>query len=143
MREQLPTYRGQNEQSMALAAIAFAKAANRKRVMAATTSIGPGALNMVTAAGVAHVNRIPVLLLPGDVFAGRRPDPVLQQIEDFGDGTVSVNDCFKPVSRYFDRITRPEQLIPAFEPHHGRADRPCRMRTRDPVAVSGHAGRSL
>jgi 3D-(3,5/4)-trihydroxycyclohexane-1,2-dione acylhydrolase (decyclizing) len=68
---------------------------------------------MVTAAAVAHVNRVPVLLLPGDVFAGRRPDPVLQQIEDFGDGTVSVNDCFKPVSRYFDRITRPEQLIPA------------------------------
>ena len=113
VRDQLPTYRGQNEQSMALAAVAFAKASNRKRVMAATTSIGPGALNMVTAAGVAHVNRIPVLLLPGDVFAGRRPDPVLQQIEDFGDGTVSVNDCFKPVSRYFDRITRPEQLIPA------------------------------
>ena len=113
VRDQLPTYRGQNEQSMALAAVAFAKASNRKRVMAATTSIGPGALNMVTAAGVAHVNRLPVLLLPGDVFAGRRPDPVLQQIEDFGDGTISVNDCFKPVSRYFDRITRPEQLIPA------------------------------
>ena len=83
-------------------------------MMAGTTSIGPGALNMVTAAAVAHVNRMPVLLLPGDVFAGRRPDPVLQQIEDFGDGTASsVNDCFKPVSRYFDRITRPEQLIPA------------------------------
>ncbi len=113
VRDQLPTYRGQNEQSMALAAIAFAKASNRKRVMAATTSIGPGALNMVTAAAVAHVNRIPLLLLPGDVFANRKPDPVLQQIEDFGDGTMSVNDCFKPVSRYFDRIMRPEQLIPA------------------------------
>jgi len=113
VRQDLPTYRGQNEQSMALAAIAYAKAMNRKRVMAATSSIGPGALNMVTAAAVAHVNRVPVLLLPGDVFAGRRPDPVLQQIEDFGDGSVSVNDCFKPVSRYFDRITRPEQLIPA------------------------------
>ncbi len=113
VREQLPTYRGQNEQSMALAAIAYAKASNRKRIMAATTSIGPGALNMVTAAAVAHVDRLPVLLLPGDVFAGRRPDPVLQQIEDFGDGTMSVNDAFKPVSRYFDRITRPEQLIPA------------------------------
>jgi len=81
--------------------------------MVATTSIGPGALNMVTAAGLAHVNRIPVLLLPGDVFANRLPDPVLQQAEDFGDGTVTVNDCFKPVSRYFDRITRPEQIIPA------------------------------
>ncbi len=81
--------------------------------MAATTSIGPGALNMVTAAALAHVNRLPLLLLPGDVFANRRPDPVLQQIEDFNDGTMTVNDCFRPVSRYFDRITRPEQLIPA------------------------------
>jgi 3D-(3,5/4)-trihydroxycyclohexane-1,2-dione acylhydrolase (decyclizing) len=112
-RKELPTYRGHNEQSMTHAAIAYAKASNRRRVMAATTSIGPGALNMVTAAAVAHVNRLPVLLLPGDVFANRIPDPVLQQIEDFNDGTVSVTDCFKPVSRYFDRIMRPEQLIPA------------------------------
>ena len=82
-------------------------------MMACTTSIGPGATNMVTAAAVAHVNRLPVLLLPGDVFANRRPDPVLQQVEDFGDGTVSANDCFRPVSRYFDRITRPEQIVPA------------------------------
>jgi 3D-(3,5/4)-trihydroxycyclohexane-1,2-dione acylhydrolase (decyclizing) len=82
-------------------------------MMACTTSIGPGATNMVTAAAVAHVNRLPVLLLPGDVFANRRPDPVLQQIEDFADGTVSANDCFRPVSRYFDRITRPEQIIAA------------------------------
>ena len=81
--------------------------------MACTTSIGPGALNMVTAAAVAHVDRLPMLLLPGDIFATRKPDPVLQQIEDFGDGTTSANDCFKPVSRYFDRIMRPEQLIPA------------------------------
>ncbi len=79
--------------------------------MACTSSIGPGALNMVTAAGVAHVNRLPVLFLPGDVFAGRGPDPVLQQVEDFADATVSANDCFRPVSRYFDRIQRPEQLI--------------------------------
>jgi 3D-(3,5/4)-trihydroxycyclohexane-1,2-dione acylhydrolase (decyclizing) len=112
-RKDMPTYRGHNEQSMAHAATAFAKASNRRRMMAVTTSIGPGALNMVTAAAVAHVNRIPVLLLPGDVFATRFPDPVLQQIEDFGDGTTTANDCFKPVSRYFDRITRPEQLIPA------------------------------
>ena len=98
---------------MALAAIAFAKASRRKRMMACTSSIGPGATNMVTAAAVAHVNRLPVLLIPSDTFAGRRPDPVLQQIEDFGDGTMSVNDCFKPVSRYFDRITRPEQIVPA------------------------------
>ena len=85
----------------------------RRRFMAVTSSIGPGATNLVTAAALAHVNRLPILLLPGDVFADRRPDPVLQQIEDFEDGTVSANDCFRPVSRYFDRITRPEQLLNA------------------------------
>ena len=109
----LPTFRGQNEQSMALAAIAYAKASGRHRMMACTTSIGPGATNMVTAAAVAHVNRLPVLLLPGDVFANRAPDPVLQQVEDFAEGTVSANDCFRPVSRYFDRIARPEHLLTA------------------------------
>jgi 3D-(3,5/4)-trihydroxycyclohexane-1,2-dione acylhydrolase (decyclizing) len=83
--------------------------------MVCTSSIGPGATNMITAAAVAHVNRIPVLFVPGDVFASRRPDPVLQQVEDFGDGTISANDCFRPVSRYFDRITRPEQLISAMQ----------------------------
>ncbi|MBE0580530.1 3D-(3,5/4)-trihydroxycyclohexane-1,2-dione acylhydrolase (decyclizing) [Devosia sp.] len=113
IKDTLPTYRAQNEQAMAHSAIAYAKASFRRRFMACTTSIGPGALNMVTAAALAHVNRLPVLLLPGDVFANRLPDPVLQQAEDFGDGTVTVNDCFKPVSRYFDRITRPEQIIPA------------------------------
>lgn len=113
VRDTLPTYRAHNEQGMAHAAIAFAKASFRRRMMACTTSIGPGATNMVTAAALAHVNRLPVLLLPGDVFANRRPDPVLQQVEDFSDGTVSANDCFKPVSRYFDRITRPEQIMPA------------------------------
>jgi 3D-(3,5/4)-trihydroxycyclohexane-1,2-dione acylhydrolase (decyclizing) len=109
----LPTFRAHNEQAMAHAAIAFAKACRRQRAMACTSSIGPGALNMVTAAGVAHVNRLPVLFLPGDVFAGRGPDPVLQQVEDFADATLSANDCFRPVSRYFDRIQRPEQLIEA------------------------------
>jgi 3D-(3,5/4)-trihydroxycyclohexane-1,2-dione acylhydrolase (decyclizing) len=113
VRDVLPTYRAQNEQGMANAAIAFAKASFRRRFMACTSSIGPGALNMVTSAAVAHANRLPVLLLPGDVFASRLPDPVLQQLEDFGDGTVTASDCFKPVSRYFDRITRPEQIIPA------------------------------
>jgi 3D-(3,5/4)-trihydroxycyclohexane-1,2-dione acylhydrolase (decyclizing) len=112
-RDLLPTYRAHNEQGMAHAAIAFAKASRRKRMMACTTSIGPGALNMVTAAALAHVNRLPVLLIPGDVFANRIPDPVLQEVEDFGDGTVSANDCFRPVSRYFDRIMRPEQIVPA------------------------------
>jgi 3D-(3,5/4)-trihydroxycyclohexane-1,2-dione acylhydrolase (decyclizing) len=113
VRDDLPTWRGHNEQTMAHAAIAFAKAAKRRRAMAVTTSIGPGALNMVTAAALAHVNRLPVLLIPGDVFADRAPDPVLQQIEVFGDGTVTANDCFRPVSRYFDRITRPEHILTA------------------------------
>jgi 3D-(3,5/4)-trihydroxycyclohexane-1,2-dione acylhydrolase (decyclizing) len=113
VRDELPTYRAHNEQGMAHAAIAFAKASFRRRFMAATSSIGPGATNMVTAAALAHVNRLPVLLLPGDVFANRAPDPVLQQVESFVDGTVSANDAFRPVSRYFDRITRPEQIIPA------------------------------
>ena len=113
VRETLPTYRGHNEQSMAHAAIAYAKQLCRRRAMAVTSSIGPGATNMVTAAALAHVNRLPVLFLPGDVFANRGPDPVLQQVEDFGDGTISANDCFRPVSRYFDRITRPEQLLTA------------------------------
>ena len=112
-RNELPTYRAHNEQAMAHAAIAFAKQMRRQRAMVCTTSIGPGATNMVTAAALAHVNRLPVLFLPGDVYASRRPDPVLQQVEDFGDGTVSANDCFRPVSRYFDRITRPEQLLDA------------------------------
>jgi 3D-(3,5/4)-trihydroxycyclohexane-1,2-dione acylhydrolase (decyclizing) len=115
VRDELPTYRAHNEQGMAHAAIAYAKANFRQRFMACTSSIGPGALNMVTAAGVAHVNRIPVLFLPGDIFANRAPDPVLQQIEDFGDGTVSANDAFRPVSRYFDRITRPEQIMTALK----------------------------
>src|SRR6185312_8621916 len=113
IQDRLPTFRAHNEQAMAHAATAFAKASRRRRMMACTSSIGPGATNMVTAAAVAHVNRLPVLLIPGDVFANHRPDPVLQQVEDFGDGTVSANDCFRPVSRYFDRITRPEQIVPA------------------------------
>ena len=112
-RETFRTYRGHNEQTMAHAAIAYAKQSARTRAMAVTSSIGPGATNMVTAAALAHVNRLPLLLIPGDVFANRGPDPVLQQIEDFGDGTTSANDCFKPVTRYFDRIMRPEQLLTA------------------------------
>jgi 3D-(3,5/4)-trihydroxycyclohexane-1,2-dione acylhydrolase (decyclizing) len=113
IRETLPTWRGQNEQTMAHIAVAYAKASGRRRAMAVTSSIGPGATNMVTAAGVAHVNRLPVLFIPGDVFANRAPDPVLQQIEDFDDGTVSANDCFRPVVRYFDRISRPEHILTA------------------------------
>jgi 3D-(3,5/4)-trihydroxycyclohexane-1,2-dione acylhydrolase (decyclizing) len=113
MNKPFPTWRGQNEQTMAHTAIAYAKAKGRRQAMAVTSSIGPGATNMVTAAALAHVNRLPLLLIPGDVFANRRPDPVLQQIEDFDDGTVSANDCFRPVVRYFDRLTRPEQLLTA------------------------------
>jgi 3D-(3,5/4)-trihydroxycyclohexane-1,2-dione acylhydrolase (decyclizing) len=113
-RELLPTLRAHNEQAMGHAAVAFAKASYRRRMMACTTSIGPGATNLATAAAVAHVNRLPLLLLPGEVFATRAPDPVLQQLEDFGDGLVTANDSLRPLSRYFDRITRPEQLMAAF-----------------------------
>ncbi len=113
VKDDFVTWRGHNEQTMAHAAVAFAKACNRQRAMVVTTSIGPGATNLVTAAAVAHINRLPILLLPADVFANRAPDPVLQQIENFADGTMSANDCLKPVSRYFDRITRPEQLLSA------------------------------
>jgi 3D-(3,5/4)-trihydroxycyclohexane-1,2-dione acylhydrolase (decyclizing) len=107
----LPTWRGQNEQGMALAAIGYAKAMRRRQFMVATTSIGPGALNLVTAAGVAMANRLPVLLLSGDTFQSRFPDPVLQQVERFGEPSTTVNDAFRPVVRYWDRITRPEQVI--------------------------------
>ncbi|WP_028846461.1 MULTISPECIES: 3D-(3,5/4)-trihydroxycyclohexane-1,2-dione acylhydrolase (decyclizing) [Thermocrispum] len=110
-KDQLPVWRGHHEGGMALAAAGFARATQRRQVAVATSSIGPGALNMVTAAGVAHANRLPLLLLPGDTFVGRAPDPVLQQVEHFGEPTVTVNDAFRAVSRYFDRITRPEQLI--------------------------------
>ena len=110
-RRSLPTLRAHNEQAMALAAVAYAKTHMRRRMMACTSSIGPGATNMVTAAAVAHVNRLPVLFLPGDIFADRAPDPVLQQVEDFASPLTSANDCFRPVSRYFDRISRPEQLL--------------------------------
>ena len=109
----LPVLRAHNEQGMAHAAIAYGKTHMRRRIMAATSSIGPGATNMVTAAALAYVNRLPLLLLPGDIFASRAPDPVLQQSEDFSAGDTSVNDCFRPVSRYFDRIMTPEQLLVA------------------------------
>ncbi|WP_180937589.1 3D-(3,5/4)-trihydroxycyclohexane-1,2-dione acylhydrolase (decyclizing) [Herbaspirillum seropedicae] len=112
-RATLPTYRAHNEQAMAHSAIAYAKAYMRQRMMAVTTSIGPGATNLLTAAALAHVNRLPVLLLPGDVFVSRRPDPVLQQLEDFNDPGLSVNDAFRPLSRMFDRICYPEQLLTA------------------------------
>ena len=110
-QDRLPTWRGQNEQSMALAGIAYAKAKRRRQIMVATASIGPGATNLVTAAGVAHANRLPILLLAGDVFANRRPDPVLQQVEHFHNPTISVNDAFRAVTRWWDRSTHPEQIL--------------------------------
>lgn len=110
-RSEIRTYRGQNEQGMALAAVGFAKAKRRQQIMVASSSIGPGALNMVTAAGVAYVDRLPVLFLAGDTFVHRIPDPVLQQGENFSDPSITVNDAFKPVVRYWDRIVAPEQLL--------------------------------
>ncbi len=111
VKDIFPTWRGQNEQSMALAAIGFAKAKKRRQIMVATSSIGPGATNMVTAAGVAHTNRLPVLFLAGDIFVNRRPDPVMQQVEHFNNPAISVNDAYKAVTRYWDRIVHPEQII--------------------------------
>jgi 3D-(3,5/4)-trihydroxycyclohexane-1,2-dione acylhydrolase (decyclizing) len=111
VREQMPTWRGQNEQSMALAAVGFAKARRRRQIMVAASSIGPGCTNLLTAAATAHANRLPILLLSGDTFANRLPDPVLQQVENFYNPTMTVTDAFHAVTRYWDRINRPEQLI--------------------------------
>ena len=111
--DRLSYYQARNEQAMVHAAVGYARMRNRLGIMACTSSIGPGATNMVTGAALATINRLPVLLLPGDVFASRPVDPVLQQLEVPGRGDASVNDCFKPVSRYWDRITRAEQLVPA------------------------------
>ncbi|MCQ6267878.1 3D-(3,5/4)-trihydroxycyclohexane-1,2-dione acylhydrolase (decyclizing) [Fictibacillus sp. WQ 8-8] len=110
---ELEVYQGRNEQGMAHAAMAYAKQKHRKQIMAATSSVGPGAANMVTAAATATANNIPVLLLPGDVFATRQPDPVLQQIEQTHDLSISTNDAFRAVSKYWDRVSRPEQLMSA------------------------------
>src|SRR3954453_9995690 len=111
--EALPYILGRNEQAMVHSAVAYARMKNRLQTYVVSTSVGPGATNMVTGAALATINRLPVLLVPGDVFASRLPDPVLQQLELPGRGDVSVNDCFIPVSRYFDRIERPEQVISA------------------------------
>jgi len=109
VQDELPTWRGHNEQSMALAAVAFSKAKRRRQIMVATSSVGPGSTNMVTAAAVAHANRLPLLLISGDTFQHRIVDPVLQQIEDFGSPSTTVSDAFRPVTRFWDRITdRPE-----------------------------------
>lgn len=113
LRTELPYVQGRNEQSLVHVATAYAKASRRRAFLAVTASIGPGATNMITGAALATINRLPVLLLPGDTYATRRQGPVLQQLENPSAGDVSVNDCFRPVARYFDRITRPEQLLTA------------------------------
>jgi 3D-(3,5/4)-trihydroxycyclohexane-1,2-dione acylhydrolase (decyclizing) len=114
-RTDLPVYRGQNEQGMALAGVAFAKAKRRRQIMIATSSIGPGATNMVTAAAAALANRLPLLILSGDTFQSRVPDPVLQQVEHFGSPSTTVNDAFRAVTRYWDRIVRPEQVVQSLQ----------------------------
>ncbi len=111
VQDELPTWRGHNEQGMALSAVAYAKAMHRRQIMVASSSIGPGSTNMVTAAAVAHANRLPLLLLSGDTFQHRIVDPVLQQVEQFNNPTTTVADTFKPVTRYWDRITKPQQLV--------------------------------
>ena len=110
-RKELPTWRGHHEQNMALTGIAYSRAKRRKQIFIATSSVGPGSTNMITAAAVALSNRLPILFLPGDTFANRMPDPVLQQVEHFNSPGITQNDSFKSVVRYFDRITRPEQII--------------------------------
>jgi 3D-(3,5/4)-trihydroxycyclohexane-1,2-dione acylhydrolase (decyclizing) len=112
-KNEITFYQGKNEQEIAHAAIAFAKQKDRREIFACTASIGPGSLNMVTAAGTATVNRIPVLFLPSDTYACRQPDPVLQQVEYPMDYNITANDAFKPVSKYWDRVSRPEQLMTA------------------------------
>ena len=126
-------YQTRNEQAMVHTAAAFAKTRNRLQTFVCTSSIGPGATNMVTGAATATINRLPVLLLPGDIFARRNVAPVLQQLEFEGSQDFSVNDCFKPVSRYWDRINRPDQLLTALPGRYARPDQPGRDRR-------GHAG---
>lgn len=110
---EMPYYQSRNEQAMVHTAVGFARMQDRLQTLACTTSIGPGATNMVTGAALATINRLPVLLLPGDIFATRVANPVLQELEDPRSYDISVNDCLRPVSRYWDRINRPEQLIPS------------------------------
>ena len=141
--DELPTWRGQNEQGMALAAVAYAKAMRRRQFMVATSSIGPGALNMVTAAGVAMVNRLPVLLLSGDTFQSRLPDPVLQQIERFGEPSTTANDAFRPVVRYWDRISRPEQVVQSLPQAIADTARSGGLRACLPRVAPGRAGRGV
>ena len=138
---ELPLHQPKNEQAMVHTALGYAKAARRLQTLACTASIGPGATNMLTGAATATVNRLPVLLLPADTFATRRSGVVLQQLEHPGAGDVSVNDAFRPLSRYFDRIARPEQLLDGAARGDARAARPGRDRRGDRRAAPGRARR--
>ena len=139
--DDMPYHQGRNEQAMVHAAVGVrAPVATGCRRSACTTSIGPGATNLVTGAALATINRLPVLLLPGDTFATRPADPVLQQLEDPTRRDVSVNDCLRPVSRYFDRVSRPEALITGAARGHAGADRPRRDRRRHARSAAGRAG---
>ena len=146
----MPYRQARNEQAMVHAAAAFARTSNRLSTLACTSSIGPGATNMVTGAALATINRLPVLLLPGDIFATRVASPVLQQLEDPTSHDVSVNDALRPVSRFFDRVWRPEQLPSALLDGDAGADRSGRDRCGDPGLAAGRgrgglrlAGRTL
>ena len=138
-----PYHQARNEQAMVHLAAGYARQRNRLGAYACTTSVGPGATNMVTGAALATINRLPVLLLPGDTFATRAPHPVLQQLEAPHDATLSVNDCFKPVSRFFDRIDRPEQLVDRRARGDARADRPGRDRRGHARAAGGRPDRGV
>ena len=134
-------HQARNEQAMVHASVGYARHRDRLAAYACTTSVGPGSTNLVTGAALATINRIPVLLLPGDVFATRVANPVLQELEDPRSLDVSVNDCLKPVSRYWDRVNRPEQL-PAVAPRRdARAHRPHGDRRGHPRPAAGRAGR--
>jgi Acetolactate synthase len=143
VRDVLPLYRGQNEQSMGFAAAGYAKYHLRRRFMFCTASAGPGTANLLTAAALAHANRLPMLMLCGDTFLTRLPDPVLQQLEHFGNPTIGVNDAFKAVSRYWDRITHPRADHPVAACGAGHNAGPCRLRACVSGLAAGCAGLDL
>ena len=143
LSDAMPFIQGRNEQALVHAATAFAKHSRRQATLAVTSSIGPGAPNMVTGAALATVNRLPVLLLPGDTYATRHQGPVLQQLQHPLEADVTVNDAFRPVGRFFDRITRPEQLLDRAARGHAGADRPGRRRGRRDLAAAGRPGPRL
>ena len=138
LSDELPFIQGRHEQYLAHIAVAYGKATRRRATLAVTASIGPGALNLVTVAGLATLNRLPVLLLPGDTYATRHQGPVLQQLEHPTEADATVNDAFRPVSRFFDRITRPEQLLTALPQAMRVLTSPVRYRRGRDLAAAGH-----